>query len=112
MSIHLSQILLLAGLALFVLYIFRLRSVLADRLIYLACALVGTFLVIFPEDATEVAHLLGIGRGADLLFYLFIMVSLFYIVSLNAEIRRLKRQVTLLIRQQALDHPVKEQEND
>lgn len=111
MNIHWSQILLLGGLVLFILYIFRLRSVLADRLIYLACALVGIMLVIFPDAASSVAHLLGIGRGADLLFYLFIMVSLFYFVSLNTEIRKLKRQLTTLVQQQALDHPIEGQEN-
>jgi hypothetical protein len=106
MTIHWSQILLLGALALFIFYIFRLRSVLADRLIYLASALVGVILVIFPDLASGFAHLLGIGRGADLLFYLFIIVSLFYVVSLNAEIRKLKQQVTLLVRQQALEHPI------
>jgi hypothetical protein len=106
MIIHWSQVLLLGALALFIYYIFRLRSVLADRIIYLACALVGVVLVIFPDLASGVAHLLGIGRGADLLFYLFIIASLFYFVSLNAEIRRLKHQMTVLVRQQALEHPV------
>jgi hypothetical protein len=105
MTIHWSQVLLIAALGLFMIYIFRARSVLTDRLVYLACAAIGIILVIDPDLATRIANLLGVGRGTDLLFYLFIIVSLFYSASMNAEIKRLKRQVTALVREQAIVHP-------
>ena len=112
MIIHWSQVLLIGALALFVLYIFRGRSVFTERLIYLLCALIGVILVIDPDLATHIANLLGIGRGTDLLFYLFIIVSLFYSASMNAEIKRLQRQVTTLARELAIAHPVEGEDSD
>lgn len=105
MSIQTGQIVLLIALILFIVYVYRLRSVLLERVIYLACALIGMVLVIAPELSTRIANLLGIGRGADLLVYLFIIAGLFYAVSLRARIKRLEQQLTALIRQTALDRP-------
>ncbi len=108
MNIQVSQIVLIAALILFVVYIYRLRTVFLDRIIYLVCALVGIVLVIDPTLATQIANWLGIGRGADLLFYLFIIASLFYFVATRSRIRRMEQQITRLIQQNAIDHPVQE----
>lgn len=105
MTIQLSQVLLILALILFILYVYRLRSILLERIIYLLCGMAGIVLVIYPDLSTLIANRLGIGRGVDLLIYLFIMVALFYAVSLMARIRRLERQLTALVRRQALDHP-------
>lgn len=110
MNIQLSQIILIAALVAFVFYIYRLRTVVLDRIIYLACAVAGIALVIDPELSTRVANWLGIGRGADLLFYLFMIASLFYVVATRSRIRRLERQVTRLVQQNAIDHPVQGKE--
>ncbi|HEX7394572.1 MAG TPA: DUF2304 domain-containing protein [Anaerolineaceae bacterium] len=106
MNIQFSQVLLIAALILFVIYIYRLRTDFLDRLVYLACAGVGIVLVIDPMVSTQIANLLGIGRGADLLFYLFIVASLFYAVATRSRIRRMEKQITTLVRQNALDHPI------
>jgi len=106
MNIQLSQIILIAALIAFVFYIYRLRTVILDRIIYLACALVGIVLVIDPALSSRIANSLGIGRGADLLFYLFIVASLFYVVATRSRIRRLEKQITRLVQQNAIDHPV------
>ena len=63
MSIQIGQIVLIIALILFIVYVYRLRSVLLERVIYLACALAGMVLVIAPELSTRIANLLGIGRG-------------------------------------------------
>lgn len=106
MNIQLSQILLILALILFIVYVYRLRSVLLERVIYLVCALVGVIFVIAPELSTKIANWLGIGRGADLLIYLFIIVGLFYAVSLRARIKRNEEQITSLVRRIALDAPL------
>lgn len=105
MTIQLSQVLLILALILFILYVYRLRSILLERMIYLLCGLVGIVLVIYPDLSTLIANRLGIGRGVDLLVYLCIVVGLFYAVSLTARIKRLERQLTEVIRRQALEHP-------
>ena len=35
----------------------------------IAVFLVGAFFIVFPERATELAHLVGIGRGVDFMMY-------------------------------------------
>ena len=106
MTIQVSQVLLVAALVLFVIYIFRLRTAFLDRLVYIACAVVGAVFVIDPPFSTQIANLLGIGRGADLLFYLFIITSLFYAVETRSRLRRMEQQLTKLVRQNAIDHPL------
>ena len=44
---------------------------------------------------------MGVGRGADLLFYICILFFLFIILKLFARIRRLEKTVTDLVRYQA-----------
>lgn len=105
MNLQLSQILLLTALLLFIVYVYRLRSVLLERMIYLLCAFIGMVLVIAPDFSTRIANFLGIGRGADLLVYLFIIMGLFYAVSLRARIKRNEQQLTALVRRMALDQP-------
>lgn len=106
MNIQFSQVVLIAALILFVIYIYRLRTDFLDRLVYLACAGIGMALVIDPQFSTQIANLLGIGRGADLLFYLFIIASLFYAVASRSRMRRMEKQITILVRQNAIDHPI------
>jgi hypothetical protein len=105
-NIQFSQVLLIAALILFVVYIYRLRTAFLDRLVYIACAGVGLVFVIDPPLSTQIANLLGIGRGADLLFYLFIIAGLFYAVETRSRLRRMEQQITQLARQIALDHPI------
>ncbi len=112
MSIQFSQVILIAALILFVVYIYRLRTVFLDRIIYLVCALLGIILVIDPPLTTQIANWLGIGRGADLLFYLFIIASLFYVVATRSRIRRLEQQVTRLVQQNAIEHPIQERNKE
>jgi hypothetical protein len=111
MSNHLGQILLLIGLLFFIFYVIKIRKSVFDRIIFIIGAIVGIFLVFFPEVSTVIANWMGIGRGADLVFYLFIIVSLFYFVSVNAEIRNLQKQITELTRTQALANPMLGKQN-
>lgn len=106
MNLHPSQLLLIAAMLLFALYVFRARSVLLDRLIYLALAAAGVGLILQPNFSTRVANWLGIGRGSDLLVYLFIVYSLFYAVSTRSRIKQLDRQMTTLVRHIALAQPL------
>ena len=100
---NLIQIVLLVGLAAsLVLAFVILRNQLIGRLFFLGQFLLGGFFVIFPDVTSKVAQKLGVGRGTDLLFYLFVV--LFYLTALVfvAQIRRLNRQLTELAREIAL----------
>lgn len=97
-----SQIALLASLALFALYTIRLRSTAMDRLTYLGLALAGVGLILYPESTNSLARLLGIGRGADLMFYFFIVFCLFHFATTAATLRRMQRDLTTLAQELAL----------
>ena len=79
-----------------------MRSAATDRLAYLALALAGVALVINPELTNRAATFLGVGRGADLMFYFFIVFCLFHFVTTASTIRRLQRDVGTLTRELAI----------
>ena len=99
-----SQILLLLLILAFATYIFRLRSTSGDRLAYLALAALGILLIVDPEITNPLAKMLGVGRGADLMFYFFIIFALFHFATTAATIRRLQRDITRLSQAQALSN--------
>jgi len=105
MNFNLGQLLFVVILVFLVVYIFLLRTAHSDRLVYLACALAGILLVLAPDLSSDIAHTLGIGRGVDLIIYVFILAGLFYSVTITSELKRLQRQMTSLVRQLALDNP-------
>ncbi len=105
MSFNLDQILLVAILIFFIVYVSVLRTTLTDRILYFLFTLIGIVMVINPEWSTRVAHWFGIGRGADMLLYLFIVTALFYTAGLRSELKKMKHEITLLVREIALSNP-------
>ena len=92
-------LLLLSGTAL---YFSRLRSKLWDRLIVLALFAAATLFIVHPDLANRLAALAGVGRGADLFFYITIPGLGFALLLLMSRIRELERSSTLLVRELAL----------
>lgn len=64
--------------------------------------LVGIFCVVMPDVTTMVAHLLGVGRGTDLLLYCFIISSVLMLFSLHLRVLRLQDMLTAMVRELAL----------
>jgi small membrane protein len=58
-----------------------------------------------PNATTVVAHALGIMRGADLVFYCSVLFGFVAFFAVYVRIRRLNREVTLLVRSVALRNP-------
>ena len=96
------QILLVTGtLLLFFYYAFRIRSAVVDLLILAFFTGLAIFFILFPANTNIIARKLGVGRGADLLFYLCILFFLFVVLKLFARLTRLERLLTDFVRQQA-----------
>lgn len=98
-----QAILVLILLAIAGLYFNRLRKKTFDRLIILLFIFTGILLVITPDLTTAIAHRLGVGRGADLIMYLGLLMLSFFCVLLYARIRELESSLTDLARWVALD---------
>jgi hypothetical protein len=72
----------------------------------MAAAIVGLYLVWAPSHTTELASIIGIGRGADLILYLWVCISLNLLLSLHLKQRVQQETITKLARAMALSHPV------
>lgn len=98
------QILLICGvIVIFAYYVSRFRNALLDLAALTVFAGLGVFFILFPDYTNVIAKKLGVGRGADLLFYICILFFLFIILKLFSRLRRLEEKFTELIRQQAKD---------
>lgn len=62
----------------------------------------GEYLVLFPGQTTVIASYFGVGRGADLLFYFWILISLVMVLNVHLRIRALNDKFVALTRQLAL----------
>lgn len=67
---------------------------------------VGVACVWNPEVTNRVARIAGIGRGADLLFYIWIVISFFVALRLHLHVRTQNENITLLARALALQQSI------
>ncbi|UVF18421.1 DUF2304 domain-containing protein [Microvirga terrae] len=70
--------------------------------IILCGSLIGIFFVIAPEWTNYLAHWVGVGRGADLVFYVFVVLTLAAVFNLHLQIRANAEVTTELARMIAL----------
>jgi hypothetical protein len=98
--------LLLAGLLLIFVYALnqRRRSPFAAMAIAVL-SLTGAVLVLMPETANQVAHTAGVGRGADLMLYLFVLITLAVLFNVHLRLRAAADTMTDLARAVALLEP-------
>ena len=88
--------LLLSGILLYA-WAERSRSPLVGRLSMLA-ALAGIYLVWTPAHATALAEMAGVGRGVDLILYIWVVISLLLFLNLHLKLRAQMDLITTLAR--------------
>ncbi len=59
--------------------------------------------VLFPNSTTVLANALGIGRGVDLVMYISVLLIFFILFRLNVKIEGINRQITKVVRKNAID---------
>jgi len=72
------------------------------RLGLVAFALLAVAAIVFPDAVTVVANWIGVGRGADLLLYVLVVVFFSYMLTRRLSDKRQNRQITALARQLTL----------
>lgn len=92
----------LLALIFFVLKSFK-KQVLS-RLVMIGILLIGILFVLYPDLSGKLAHLVGVGRGADLVIYMFIIFSFIFGVYLYAKFRKLKEEHAELIKKMAVEN--------
>ena len=97
------QIILLTGISFISIYfILSLRKRLLD-IVLLAIMIICAFVfILWPDITNIIAHKLGVGRGADLVFYISIIIFWFIVLKLYIRVRRLEKTFTEIIRKDAL----------
>lgn len=88
---------------LFIYYLMSMRSAVAELVFLIVLSGISIFFILFPNKTNTIANILGVGRGADLLFYVCILLFLFFVLKLFNRIRRLEKTLTELIRKDAID---------
>jgi hypothetical protein len=103
---RLIQVVLVPSLILFgVLYFRRYRTLLLDRLFVIGLCALGAVFVMRPNLTMAVAHWFGVGRGADLIFYVGLVGLTFFNLILWSRQRDFDKRLTDLARQIALSNP-------
>ena len=72
------------------------------RLLFLAFIGLAVATVLFPQLLTRIANLVGVGRGADLLLYVFVLAFLFFVYGQYRQGVTQQRKITHLARKIAL----------
>lgn len=74
----------------------------SKRMAFFAFLLLNVYAILRPEDVTRLAHLLGVGRGTDLLLYLLIVTFVFTMINFYLWTRETERRLTELTRALAI----------
>lgn len=99
----LFQGLLVLFLLIFVVYIIRFKNATYDRLFMVVIGIVGIVFVLYPDLSSSIAKLFNIGRGTDLVFYMWIIFCLFKFLRYEARINELQRSLTKITRHLSID---------
>jgi len=98
------KILLITGVVFIAVYFFvRLRNSLFDLILLLLLVCAAVAFILFPEITNQLARNLGVGRGADLVFYTSIIIFWYVILKLYARIRKLEQVLTIFIRKKSIE---------
>ena len=68
--------------------------------------------ILFPDSTTVAARILKIGRGADVVLYLGVILILYLLFTTFVRMERLDREITRIVRSLALSPPAGPLEGD
>ena len=91
---------------LFLLYLRYFRSSFSDRFFALLIWICALMTILFPGITQIFAEMVGVGRGADLFFYLFVVGTSFVGLMLYSKVCAVERLQTMTIRQLACNNAV------
>lgn len=72
------------------------------RILMAIFAAVAVYFIIFPSAASQIARLVGVGRGADLLLYALVVAFFGFVATTFKRFSAMERRITELSRQLAI----------
>lgn len=101
------QIVLVVVVVLFSLILIRggsnAKHMAVRRIMILLFAIAAVFSIFFPTILTQLARIVGVGRGTDLMLYAFIVSFLVYMSTAHQKFRQMETTLTKLSRRIAID---------
>ncbi|HEY7661633.1 MAG TPA: DUF2304 domain-containing protein [Xanthobacteraceae bacterium] len=74
----------------------------AVAILTILIATAGIYFIWVPEHSTQLAELVGIGRGVDLILYIWVCLSLVVVLNLHLKLRTHMELITTLARKLAI----------
>ena len=74
----------------------------AVAIVTVLVATAGLYFIWVPEHSTQLAELVGIGRGVDLILYIWVCISLIVLLNLHLKLRTQMELITTLARKIAI----------
>ena len=110
MSQPLIKLFLLGAVLVFGYLAFRGSRKASYRLLWRAygvlVVLAAGFSILMPDSLTELANIVGVRRGADLVLYVFVVTFMFVAVTLFRKVGELERRYVELVRTIAVNEAV------
>jgi hypothetical protein len=91
---------MLAGILLYAWTEYRRSPVVALSALVIACG--GLYFVWLPAHATLLAEMAGVGRGVDLILYVWVVISLLVVFNIHLKLRSQMELITGLAREIAI----------
>lgn len=105
---NIKIILFIPLLLLIILMLPKFRRHTMSKLIMILISLLGILFILFPSLSSRLANYVGVGRGTDLIIYLFMIFSFLYGIFIYAKLRMIQQNQTEIIKniaiQQARDN--------
>jgi small membrane protein len=105
--VNIKVILLIPLLILIITFLPKLGNRTFYRLSLIGISTLGVLFVLFPAVTDKLAHLVGVGRGADLVTYLFMVFFFLAGIILYSKMRKLEAEQTQLVRRISLQNAEK-----
>lgn len=98
-----QALLIFAVLILLFLYTRYLKTM-PQRIFYISLFITGIYFIIFPNVTITIANALGIARGTDLIFYIFIIFCFAIFIQQHQKIKTLEQSITKIVRNLAIEN--------
>ena len=85
------------------LYIKHFKSQLISKILFSILFVTGIIAVIFPEMTNVVANYVGVGRGADLLLYITVIIFYTSLTFIYSRFKKIENRQTEIIRLLTID---------
>lgn len=101
-----QNLLIPALLILALIHLLFFKNKIANRILFIILFISSLVFVLFPDLSNQIAHWLGVDTGADLVFYVSIVIFYSVFIFLYSKIKRIQETQTKMIRKAAIEKAI------